>query len=75
MVATLGIFNFSHLEKATKAQNSVLVLDNDGVGAQSQKMIDKEILKLQEAGKTILTMKQERLDGQKTDYNNLLKAG
>ena len=75
VVATLGISNFSHLDKATKAQNIVLILDNDGVGAQSQKMIDKAILKLQEAGKTVLTMKPEMLDGQKTDYNDLLKAG
>ena len=31
----------------------MLVLDNDGVGAQSQKMIDKAILKLKEAGNNV----------------------
>ena len=57
VVATLGISNFSDLEKATNVQNAVLILDKYGVGAQSQKIIDKAILKLQEAGKTVLTIK------------------
>jgi len=63
VVATLGVSNFAHLDKATNAPNIVLILDNDGASAQSQKMVDKAICGLQEAGKTVLTMKPEMLDG------------
>lgn len=75
VMATLGISNFSDVAALTKAQNIVLVLDNDGAGAQSQKLIDKAIVKLQESGKMVHTMKPEMLDGKKTDFNDLLKAG
>ena len=75
VVATLGISNFSHLNTVTKAQIVVLILDNDGVGVQSQKLIGKAISKLKSAGKTVITMKPEMIDGQKTDYNDLLKNG
>jgi hypothetical protein len=75
VMATLGISNFSVVVHRTQAQHVVLVLDNDGQNAQSQKLIDKAILKLQESGKTVHTIKPDMFDGNKTDFNDLLQAG
>ena len=76
VVATLGISNFSNLNRIGKPEEIVLVLDNDGANAASTKAAQKAINNLKDDGLKVSSIKPtEMLEGKKTDYNDLLQAG
>lgn len=68
---TLGVSNFLSIPPDQIGQKVIFCLDNDGVNSMSQITAQKAMLRLQEAGKTVLYNEPNEL---KTDYNDVLKG-
>lgn len=74
-MATLGKSNLGNIEKVNVAENIVLVLDNDKVDWQADKKIVELVQSLKAKDKLVSCIQPRLMDGKKTDYNDLLKAG
>ncbi len=74
MVA-LGKSNLSKVADERSADKIVLVLDNDKHDWRADKSIQTAIEQIEAVGKSVRCIQPTLLNDQKTDYNDLAKAG
>lgn len=76
VTTSFGVANLKQVAKDHDVKNIVLVLDNDGAGAGSEKAARQAISEMESRGKRVFTIQPEQLTNRhKTDYNDLLQAG
>nr|WP_168940497.1 toprim domain-containing protein [Coxiella burnetii] len=75
VLATLGKSNLSNISDDRSADRIILVLDNDKQDWRQDKTIQIAIKQMEQRGKSVRCIQPTLLNGQKTDYNDLAKAG
>ncbi len=75
VLATLGKSNLAKVANERSADKIVLVLDNDKQDWQKDKSIKGAIAQMEAQGKDVRCIQPKLINDQKTDYNDLAKAG
>ncbi len=75
VLVTLGKSNLSKVGDDRSADKIVFVLDNDKQDWRHDKSIQSAIKQMEDDGKSVRCIQPRLLNDQKTDYNDLAKAG
>lgn len=75
ILATLGKSNLPKVVGNNSADRIVLALDNDKTPWDQDKSIKSAVEQIKASGKEVSCIQPQLLNGQKTDYNDLVQAG